>query len=104
MEISDEDCPLVLPVSELPLDKVFGEVSVRLVDWELEVPLAVVDLVDPMVEVALEVSLGLVKELEVRELNMEVRLLDEKEEDSVKRLDTMVGFDVESVFEVWLIS
>ena len=99
MEISDEDCPLVLPVSELPL-----EVSVRLVDWELEVPLAVVDLVDPMVEVALEVSLGLVKELEVRELNMEVRLLDEKEEDSVKRLDTMVGFDVESVFEVWLIS
>ena len=43
VEISDEDCPLVLPVSELPLDKVFGEVSVRLVDWELEVPLLAVD-------------------------------------------------------------
>ena len=57
-----------------------------------------------MVDVALEVSLGLVKALEVRELTMEVRVLEEEEEeDSVKRLDTMVGFDVESVFEVWLI-
>ena len=59
---------------------------------------------DSMVDVALEVSLGLVKALEVRELTMEVRVLEEEEEeDSVKRLDTMVGFDVESVFEVWLI-
>ena len=58
---------------------------------------------DSMVDVALEVSLEIVKALEVRELTMEVRVLEEEEEDSVKRLDTMVGFDVESVFEVWLI-
>ena len=43
VEISDEDCPLVLPVSEVPLDTVLGELSVRLVDWELEVPLLAVD-------------------------------------------------------------
>ena len=40
------------------------------------------------------------KELEVRELTIEVRLLDEDPEDSVTIVENMVGFDVESELEV----
>ena len=32
VEISEEDCPLELPVSEVPLNTVLEEVSVELVD------------------------------------------------------------------------
>ena len=51
VEISDEDCPLELPV---PLDKLFGEVSVKLVDWGLEVKLTIVVSEDPLAKVDCE--------------------------------------------------